>query len=201
VKEVPGIFTADPTVIPEAIPIPVMDYAAAAGMSLGGARILKDACIEMAERYGIELRVGNSHKLTVVTQKAAEPFFNLTVKDGFSLYRLDNTAEIPVENGEGEIVEAAGTIYAAISAKYAESLEICKSIIPWQDGISRLTAVGDGMELLVQYIKEEPIIEEIYLAVCQYRQAHFYFRSLHSQKVINNLHRKMAGKIFSEGEK
>jgi len=198
VKEVPGIFSADPTMIPEAVPIPEMDYGAAAGMSLGGARILKDACIDMARRYKIELRVGNSDRYTIVREKSAEPFFNLTLKNGLNLYEIEDSTSYLLDNGDWEILALGGKAWVIIEAESAVKNAVLKQLTAVDKDISRLAAVGDGLERIGQYIKEEPSVVRLYLANCSSREARYYLKTSDIQGIFRRIHGKMALQVFSE---
>lgn len=59
-KEVPGIMTADPKIVPEARPIPVISYIEAMELSYFGAKVLHPRAIEPAIRHGIPVRVKNT---------------------------------------------------------------------------------------------------------------------------------------------
>ncbi len=58
--DVDGIYSADPKMVPEAIPIPVLPYREAAEMAHGGARVLHPRAAELAERYSLNLRICNT---------------------------------------------------------------------------------------------------------------------------------------------
>ncbi len=54
-SEVPGVFTGDPYVIPEAHLITELSYSAAKWMGMSGAKIIPAAAIDLAERHSIRL--------------------------------------------------------------------------------------------------------------------------------------------------
>lgn len=59
-KEVDGILTTDPHIVPEAKPIPVISYIEAMELSYFGAKVLHPKAIEPAIRHGIPVRVKNT---------------------------------------------------------------------------------------------------------------------------------------------
>lgn len=59
-KEVDGIMTTDPNIVPEARPIPVISYIEAMELSYFGAKVLHPKAIEPAIRHGIPVRVKNT---------------------------------------------------------------------------------------------------------------------------------------------
>lgn len=59
-KEVHGIMTTDPQIVPEARPIPVISYIEAMELSYFGAKVLHPKAIEPAIRHGIPVRVKNT---------------------------------------------------------------------------------------------------------------------------------------------
>ncbi len=59
-KEVDGIMTTDPNIVPEAKPIPVISYIEAMELSYFGAKVLHPRAIEPAIRHGIPVRVKNT---------------------------------------------------------------------------------------------------------------------------------------------
>jgi aspartate kinase len=61
-KEVNGILTTDPKIVPEARTIPVISYIEAMELSYFGAKVLHPRAIEPAIRHGIPVRVKNTFK-------------------------------------------------------------------------------------------------------------------------------------------
>ncbi len=58
--DVDGILTADPSLVPEARPIPRMSLAEAAALSAFGAKVLHPDCLAPTARAGFRLRVANT---------------------------------------------------------------------------------------------------------------------------------------------
>jgi len=57
--DVPGLFSADPRVIPEARLLRVLDYDEALEMAASGAKVVHSRCIRAAADAGIRLRIGD----------------------------------------------------------------------------------------------------------------------------------------------
>jgi aspartate kinase len=55
--DVPGIFTADPRIVPGALKLPVVTYDEMLEMSASGAKVMMMRSIEVARGYGVKLRV------------------------------------------------------------------------------------------------------------------------------------------------
>jgi aspartokinase len=194
IKEVPGIFSSDPTVIPEAVPIPEIDYQSVEGLSLGGARILKKDCIELAQKYGIELRVGNNHSQTIVKHKTAKPFFSIILKEGFVL--IPGTAlhlyEDPTE--ELEIIEVEELKYIVCHEKTLADLPFEVPPLSMLKGLSKMTAVGDDAACMLSLIDKDQGVEKIFLKLYHNRTAKVYFASSAPLAVLRRIHNKMLKK-------
>ncbi|MDD5309105.1 MAG: aspartate kinase [Deltaproteobacteria bacterium] len=63
-KDVDGILTADPQLVPDARPVPRLSFREAAELAFLGARVLHPASIQPAVEAGIPVRVRNSYKPT-----------------------------------------------------------------------------------------------------------------------------------------
>ena len=198
VKEVPGIFSADPTIIPEAIPIPEMDYAGAIGLSLGGARILRKDCVALAERYGIVLRVGNSVRSTIIQSKTDKPYKSVTMNEGFTLYRFSEAKNIPPIPVDAEYVEIEGE--AVIVAPRMMETEIISKYKPTQmrEGLVKITVVGDDIGDHICCMDLDDAVEKVYLISYSSRQARIYFHSTDPAGALRRLHNKI---IYKEGSK
>lgn len=60
--DVPGVYTTDPRIVPEAMPIPELTYLEAAEMATFGAKILHPSTLVPAVRCGIPVYVGSSRE-------------------------------------------------------------------------------------------------------------------------------------------
>lgn len=58
--DVPGVYTADPRKVPDARVIPEISYAEMLELAAGGAQVMHGRAIEIASRYGVDVRVGSS---------------------------------------------------------------------------------------------------------------------------------------------
>jgi len=61
-KDVDGILTADPGIVPEARPVPRLSFEEAAELAFLGARVLHPASIQPAVEAGVPVRVKNSYR-------------------------------------------------------------------------------------------------------------------------------------------
>jgi aspartate kinase len=73
-KDVDGILTADPRVVPSATPIADLSYAEAAELAYFGAKVLHPVCLSPVVRSGIPVRVKNSYAVhspgTLISSRA-----------------------------------------------------------------------------------------------------------------------------------
>ena len=58
--DVDGVYSADPRLVPDARPIPVLPYREAAEMAHGGASVLHPRAAEIAERHSLPVRICNT---------------------------------------------------------------------------------------------------------------------------------------------
>ena len=188
VKEVPGIFSGDPTVIPEAIPIPEMDYASVKGLSLGGARILNKYCLEIAQRYGIELRVGSPLKSTLINERRQKPFISVTLTGEFTLFRGGNIPDIEIPTADIELAEIDGD---RICLCRDSALDVVNAEVDFNDvveGLSRMTSVGDGVQRIFDLVEADEGVVKVYYKSSFYREARVYFKSKDPVKTLHRVH-------------
>jgi bifunctional aspartokinase / homoserine dehydrogenase 1 len=57
IKDVPGVFTADPSLVAGARPVLELSYAEASALARGGANILHQRCVEPLREAGVPLRI------------------------------------------------------------------------------------------------------------------------------------------------
>jgi aspartate kinase len=57
IKGVPGFFTADPALVPEARPVGYLSYAEAEALAHGGAKVLHQGCVEPLREAGVPFRI------------------------------------------------------------------------------------------------------------------------------------------------
>ncbi|NQS97738.1 MAG: aspartate kinase [candidate division Zixibacteria bacterium] len=188
VKEVPGIFSGDPTIIPEAIPIPEMDYASVKGLSLGGARILNKYCLEIAQRYGIELRVGSPYKTTLINERTQKPFISVTLSEGFILLRGRHIPNILTPANDFEMAEIDGDKICLCrdSALEAVNTEVDFSAVV--EGLSRMTAVGDGVHKICDLVEADEGVVKVYYKSSFYRETRVYFKSKDPVRTLHRVH-------------
>jgi aspartokinase len=194
IKEVPGIFSSDPTIIPEAVPIPEIDYESVEGLSLGGARILKKDCIELARKYGIELRVGTNNSQTIVKQKTTQPFFSIIVKEGFVLIPGVDFTFATESLEELEMVEISGIKGVVCYEKSLPELPFNTTGTMMIKGLSKMTAVGENAGRMLTLIDEDEGVEKVICKIYHNRTAKAYFTSKAPLEVLNRIHTKMLKK-------
>jgi len=100
-KEVPGIMTTDPKLVPEARPLKVISYIEAMEMSFFGAKVLHPKAIEPAIRHDIPVRVKNSFEpeypgtLVVKEQKTVQNVVKaVTVIDKVALVNISGAGMV-----------------------------------------------------------------------------------------------------------
>jgi aspartate kinase len=71
-KEVPGIFTANPNVVPNAIPLKSLSYRTLLEMTYWGAKVLNYRSAEIANRFRVPLYIGPAHSQEEGTQVEEE---------------------------------------------------------------------------------------------------------------------------------
>jgi aspartate kinase len=100
-KEVPGIMTTDPKLVPEARPLKVISYIEAMEMSFFGAKVLHPKAIEPAIRHDIPVRVKNTFEpeypgtLVVKEQKTVQNVVKaVTVIDKVALVNISGAGMV-----------------------------------------------------------------------------------------------------------
>ena len=188
IKEVPGFFTSDPAIIPEARRIPELDYASVRNLSLGGARILKDDCIELAEKYGIEIRVGDSNFQSTIKKWTEKPFFSLTLKENLRLLKLKLKDYIPSGIEEKEVYITGEDVYIVSDLPQTKDIGLERYDII--DDLSMITGVGDDIgELLSGAYKDIDIIK-IEIAYRNGKILKIIFKSDKPKEVLKRLHQE-----------
>ncbi|MBC8204556.1 hypothetical protein ISS30_07725 [bacterium] len=157
IKEVPGIFSGDPTIIPEAKPIPAIDFDHIRELSLGGARIAKADCIELAKRHNIEIRIGTVEQNSIVCQSPESAYFSLALKENLTLAKFPG--DLPVDRfvrGLEYLIIGNQAVVFGDSLKMNEFLAVftlqAKHII--QRPVHSITAVGISVESIPAYVKD-----------------------------------------------
>lgn len=115
-KEVHGIMTTDPKVVPEARPLPVISYIEAMEMSFFGAKVLHPKAIEPAIKHGIPVRVKNTFEpeypgtLIVKEQKTTQEVVKaVTVVDKVALVNISGAGMVGT-------IGVAARVFTALAA-------------------------------------------------------------------------------------
>lgn len=97
-KDVDGVFTADPKIIPKAKLIPVMSYQHLCEMTFWGSKVLHHRAADLAKELNVPLYVGPSHTKGVGTLVKGEPsmyesskIFSINSHSFVRLVKLKNT--------------------------------------------------------------------------------------------------------------
>ncbi len=197
IKEVPGIFSSDPELVPGSSPIPEMDFAGVRGLSLGGARVLKESCVDLAEYYGIEIRVGTLQKQTIVRREACAPYFSVTMKEGYRLYRnlgYEDLKRFPT----GTETLAAGDGLHIYLPDEAGKVSIKRKSMEVVSDVIKLTAVGDSADRALQHIEAERGVDELYGYYASRRECRIYFSSKDAPAILRRIHDAMKETVIDK---
>ena len=101
-KDVDGILTTDPRIVPEAKPVPIVSFEEAAELAFFGAKVLHPLSIEPAMKRSIPVRVKNSynptHPGTVILGRAPMtgdcPVRAITCKRDVALFDISSTKSL-----------------------------------------------------------------------------------------------------------
>ena len=66
-KDVPAVYTADPRIVPGALPISILSYNALLEMTFWGAKVLQYRSVEIAKHFNVPLYIGPAHELALGT--------------------------------------------------------------------------------------------------------------------------------------
>lgn len=194
IKEVPGIFTSDPALVPGSVPIPEMDFASVRGLSLGGARILKDACIDLAEYYGIELRVGTPQKQTVIRPGVRNSHFSIALKEGYSLYKNLDVSALQKFPNSAEVCAVGDEVYIFFNSEGGKVSLRRKNIVVIS-GVSKLTTVGEGARLSLPILKTDSEVKEIFSFTISPRESRIFFSSTAPKNTLRRVHDEIKKKL------
>jgi len=110
-KDVEGLFTADPKAVPDAEVIEVIDFESAVRLARGGAKALQSEAARLASDHRVPLAIGNSASDTIGTIVTDRPFdcgevVGIARRDG--LIRQQGTGHAPAILGWSRFVEQSG---------------------------------------------------------------------------------------------
>ena len=166
--DVDGVLTADPSLVPEARPIPQMSLGEAEALSAFGAKVLHADSLAPGGRAGFRLVVGNTHRpdasrteiLPVPPLREAGAVTSVAYKEGIHLVRFPASAglEGPLEAARrleeagalrfGLISSPGGTLLAVRPETHpaAEVLaDLATSGIACESGWAVVALVGEGL--------------------------------------------------------
>ena len=192
IKEVPGIFSGDPTIIPEATHIPAVEFDHIRELSLGGARIVKTDCIDLARRSNIELRIGDLEQSSLICESVESPYFSVSLKENLTFLQIPN--KIGRSNFPGvECVAVGNEVFV-----FGENRRMRKIIesLP-EDTASKihkpvhaLTAVGERAELAPGVMNNLPKVEIIFYH-CSAQRVKIVFSGDNPQHVAREIHMRL----------
>ena len=186
IKEVPGLFTSDPSLLPEAMRIPEMDYESVKNLSLGGARILKDDCIDLAEKYGIEIRVGDAKYQSIIKKWTEKPFFSLALKEKMRLIKVKTADYLRMDIEEQEVYLVDDSVYIAADLSEAKNIMIDNAEIT--DNVSMITGVGENIGRLLKTAYNDKDISKIMVAYQNSKMMKIIFVSNEPKQILKRLH-------------
>lgn len=198
IKEVPGLFTGDPSLLPEAMRIPELDYASVKNLSLGGARILKDDCIDLAEKYGIEIRVGDAKYQSIIKKWTEKPFFSLALKENMILIKVKTRDYVKLDIDEKEVYYIGDEVYIALDKANAKNIKINNAEII--DNVSMITGVGENIGILLEKAYNDKYIKKIEVAYQNHKMMKIIFISDEPKEILKRLHTIFAG-FFNDSAK
>lgn len=110
-KDVNGIYTAHPGVVPEAELIDQLDFDSALRMARGGTKALQSEAARLAQDHHVTLALGNSTTDRIGTIITERPFdcgeiVGIARRDG--LARIQGTGSLPPGDGLRRVVEQRG---------------------------------------------------------------------------------------------
>lgn len=165
--DVDGILTADPSLVPEARPVPRMSLAEAAALSAFGAKVLHPDCLAPAARAGFRLLVANTLRpeasrtviATEPSEREAGEVSSVAYKEGLSVLRippefpLEELAALALRLEEagarryGLLAHPEGALLAVLAETPAAArlLECLPASIVVERGWALVALVGDGL--------------------------------------------------------
>jgi aspartate kinase len=166
--DVDGVLTADPSLVPEARPIPQMSLGEAEALSAFGAKVLHADSLAPGARGGFRLVVGNTHRpsasrteiLPVPPLREAGAVTSVAYKEGIHLLRFPASAglEGPLEAARlleeagalrfGLISSPGGTLLAVRPETHAAAAvlaDLAASGLACEPGWAVVALVGEGL--------------------------------------------------------
>ena len=185
--DVDGVLSADPSLVPNARPIPVMSLREAAALSAFGAKVLHADSLAPLARAGFRLIVANTHRPAASrTEINVQPpprrpgeITSVAYKEGLACLRIPPSRDIePFFNVALRLQEAGASRYGLLSTPDGSLLlvrsetadseallqELAKSGFDLQRGVAVVALVGEGLRAapgralaLLSSIQAEPI--------------------------------------------
>jgi len=164
--DVDGVLSADPSLVPEARPIPDMSLAEAASLSAFGAKVLHAECLAPVARAGFRLIVANTHRpeasRTLIRREGpnrrAGEITSVAYKEGIRLLRFPGHMALEEVVHLSQRLEEAGAVrygllscpegtLVALRVETPAAQELLQSLPtgPGEEGWAVVALVGDGL--------------------------------------------------------
>ena len=153
--DVDGVLTADPSLVPEARPIPQMSLSEAEALSAFGAKVLHADSLAPGGRGGFRLVVANTHRpsasrteiLPVPPVRAAGAVTSVAYKEGIYLLRFPASAGLEPPMEAARSLEEAGALrFGLISSPAGTLLAVRPETHAATEALGTLAALGLACE-------------------------------------------------------
>ncbi len=153
--DVDGVLSADPSLVPDARPIPEMSLEEASALSAFGAKVLHADSLAPVARAGFRLVVANTHRpqasRTVILKEARGrtpgQITSVAYKEGLALLRFPPERELEsLFQGVALLQEAGAVRYGLLSTPEGSLLVVRPESTAAQAAIEQLQAAGIAVE-------------------------------------------------------
>jgi len=155
-KDVDGIMTADPRIVPTAIPVPEITFEEAAELAYFGAKVLHPISMRPAKRANIPVRVKNSynpeHPGTVITgeRSVQDVATAITVKNGITLLDIVSTRMLGQYGFLAKVFELFDKYEISVDMVATSEVSISLTLDSQQDAMSKLPKLLAELESIAE---------------------------------------------------
>lgn len=190
--DVSGMFTANPSIVKQAFPIPHISYQEAMELSHFGAKVIYPPTIQPVLEKQIPIVIKNtfspSDKGTLITKETEEkkPVKGITYIENISLLTLEGSGMIGIPGFSKRLFETLSfqEINIVLITQASSEHSICIGIYS-EDVQKAKTAINEAFEIEISQRKVQPVIVESDLAIL----------ALVGDNMKN--HQGLSGKMFS----
>lgn len=144
IKEVDGVCSADPRLVPEAKSISSLSYDALSDICFWGAKVLQYRCVELAQRTQVPLVIKKWNKHIVATE-VVSALRSDSVETG-EVISINSHSEVEhLEIEAGSLIEGFSHFKQFLSSHHISYPQILASAL--NDGKMRIMLTGDGLTL------------------------------------------------------